>query len=697
MKTELEDVSDYEKHMIDEIIKFHEEKIKIELLDWQELLKTTLHISDEAALSGITALDEYTTSFYNKLGGAHSYAQIAGEDAAGVYADFADEIERAMKALMYSGKFNIDDASIRGLSDLLDKINALGKPPAKPVWQDVLKSATGFSDEEINAWEDRETIINRFIVKMSNKQDDAEFFAGEGLADYADSLSGIADEWEEIYKIMVSAMTWKDGILIQVFDPTLKENKEILDKVTIRMKEARDISNTENIKKYITGLEKELDLREKALGLTTKEARIIELTDQFGDENKARELADREEKIRGEEYINLLQQQLTLEQQLQNGFIDYSEYAIQQLMTEKGITYEHAQQAVKLQEQLEYLQAQDKILYRLQKNGKDASDAVRLLNKYNKEGNSFEKTKDWGRGFINDWKEVFTAEGGGFISEFTGAVSDLVQALLPFHGIIGEYTKAAFGEELYGAVQGTEVGAFIQGADNGITVGLIDMFANSLGSVLGGMEGLNMALSPVTSLMQGFAPILKALLVPLLLVGKGMKVVGGILETAFGWLVGDLDDLYDSLTATNDEREKESELLRRLNEQYAKLLDSIREQEEYYLKKRRELNADYAIESMHVNDMILTPHGNFSTDPGDYIIATRDPSTLGSNASAPVYINVINNSPSTVTAQEQTDPDGTRRIMVLVDQVVQNGIASGKYDGAFNMKQARDSGKRVSG
>jgi hypothetical protein len=126
-------------------------------------------------------------------------------------------------------------------------------------------------------------------------------------------------------------------------------------------------------------------------------------------------------------------------------------------------------------------------------------------------------------------------------------------------------------------------------------------------------------------------------------------------------------------------------------------MESIREQEEYYLKKRRKLNADWAVESMDVNDMILTPHGNFSTNPNDYIIATKNPSALGSNVNVPVYVNIVNNTTSTVTSQEQTDPDGTRRITVLVDQVVQNGIASGRYDGAFNAKQVRDNGKKVTG
>jgi hypothetical protein len=150
-------------------------------------------------------------------------------------------------------------------------------------------------------------------------------------------------------------------------------------------------------------------------------------------------------------------------------------------------------------------------------------------------------------------------------------------------------------------------------------------------------------------------------------------------------------------TSSQDSKNDELEELKHIYDQTVKLMESIRENEEYYLKKRRELNADWAIESMDVNDMILTPYGNFSPDPKDYIIATKNPSALGNNVNVPVYMNIVNNSTSTVTAQEQTDPDGARRIMVLVDQVVQNGIASGKYDGAFNAKQARDSGRRVSG
>jgi hypothetical protein len=115
------------KAQITAVLNYLNEKMKgfVEkniLSDWQELLKSTLHISDQAALAQLTAVEEYTTGFYNRLEGALSYARLAGEDAAEVYGEFADEINRAMKALMYSGKFNVGDSAIQGLSALLREI-----------------------------------------------------------------------------------------------------------------------------------------------------------------------------------------------------------------------------------------------------------------------------------------------------------------------------------------------------------------------------------------------------------------------------------------------------------------------------------------------------------------------------------------------------------------------------------------------
>jgi hypothetical protein len=94
--------------------------------------------------------------------------------------------------------------------------------------------------------------------------------------------------------------------------------------------------------------------------------------------------------------------------------------------------------------------------------------------------------------------------------------------------------------------------------------------------------------------------------------------------------------------------------------------------------------------------MILSPHGAFSTNPRDYIIATKHPETLMGGGSSPVYINVINNSNATVTTQEKTNADGAKEIKIIVDGLVQHGLASGTYDNALDAASVRRKGRRVS-
>jgi hypothetical protein len=49
-----------------------------------------------------------------------------------------------------------------------------------------------------------------------------------------------------------------------------------------------------------------------------------------------------------------------------------------------------------------------------------------------------------------------------------------------------------------------------------------------------------------------------------------------------------------------------------------------------------------------------------------------------------------------VTAQDEgVDEDGARRITVLVDRIVQNGLAGGRYDGALDSMNRRRGGRRV--
>jgi hypothetical protein len=93
--------------------------------------------------------------------------------------------------------------------------------------------------------------------------------------------------------------------------------------------------------------------------------------------------------------------------------------------------------------------------------------------------------------------------------------------------------------------------------------------------------------------------------------------------------------------------------------------------------------------------MILSPHGAFSTDPKDYIIATKHPESLMGGGAAPVYITVNNNANASVSTQESIDGNGARMVEITIERVVQNGLASGKYNDALDAAASRKNGKRL--
>ncbi|MDR1176042.1 MAG: tape measure protein [Treponema sp.] len=164
----------------------------------------------------------------------------------------------------------------------------------------------------------------------------------------------------------------------------------------------------------------------------------------------------------------------------------------------------------------------------------------------------------------------------------------------------------------------------------------------------------------------------------------GLAFIGasGLMSFISG-LVSDAED-----SGRNDELEK----LNRIQRQITDLIAAQKEQEEYYTVKRRQLTAQ---SSISVNDAIITPNGIVNTHPEDFIIATKHPETLMGGGAAPVNITIINNTPATVTQQEGVDEDGARQITVLIDQVVQNGLAGGKYDRAMGAMNRRAAGRHV--
>jgi Mg2+ and Co2+ transporter CorA len=338
---------------------------------------------------------------------------------------------------------------------------------------------------------------------------------------------------------------------------------------------------------------------------------------------------------------------LNLEEEKYYNRLSLREEAIQRLKDEEGISPELAELIIEFKRKNEEQHGLDGIL-------QDIHEAME----------NFDRTKDGNTWLPNTYNALQLAESG-----------------------MGVVQQSQVGNVISGAMEGASAG--------GPWGGIIGAFLAVLEELMGGMEGLNIVLNPITEVTKELQPIVKAILLPLAIINRlinnFIKLISPVIKAIFG----DMEEMYDTISATNDERKKEEERLKALNEQYAKLLEALKEQEEYYLKKRRELNADWAIEQLTgVNDMILTPHGNFSTNPNDYIIATKNPSALG--GAPQVSVKIINNTNSNVTTSGGVGANGLPELLVMIDERVQGNIASGKYENAFNVRDQRNAGRRIS-
>jgi hypothetical protein len=469
--------------------------------DWQILLKTTLDVTEQAAMTGITAVDEYTTDLYSRLEGSLAFAAVVGRDASDVYSDFADEVERATEALMKSGQFSLDDNSIRGLISLLRELKSNGRYERNGLQRDFAE------------------IMLDLRRNISN----------QGLWETNDSggiITGLVKNYQNVNR------SWTD----------------------IRKDELRS--------KY--------GFDESRLNTITNYEKIENTGDMIGSLNKQLDLLkmSREERER-------------------------------QLLIDQGIHESYVDQVLALQKQV---------------------DAAQLLN---------EVMKDLG--------EAMLTQG---ISGLIDMAHELGQAFQD------------------GAISADEMS---------------DAFKNYIKNMINALPSMLLQ-AGLQLLIAGQWPV------GLALIGASglMAFVSGLIDTPENRSSDDVNKLQH------------------IADQITSLLESQRKNEEYYFQKRRELNAGWAAETVAVNDMILTPHGNFSTSPDDYIIATKNPSTLGGGTVVNITVHNEAGDVASATATQTTGPDGME-IAIMVRKLVANDIATGKLDGALNAQQARNNGKRVTG
>ena len=254
---------------------------------------------------------------------------------------------------------------------------------------------------------------------------------------------------------------------------------------------------------------------------------------------------------------------------------------------------------------------------------------------------------------------------------------------------LGAYAK----ETAYGAISSTDVGTFLESftKTGSVVLSILEVLIKDIIDVCGGYEKMQYLLNIVKNVLQALSPLLEAIMNLVAILSVVLKPVLDAINNFLKKLFKDWNDWFDEQYKKNEEQ-KESQT--DLTKSYEALLKAIREQEEYYIRKKSELNMlGLADKVTKVNDMILSPNGAFSTSPQDTIIATKNPQNIGGVVN---NIKIINNAGVGVNVTENK-VNGMNEILVTISKQIASDVANGYngWDGAFAMQQQRINGRRI--
>lgn len=266
-----------------------------------------------------------------------------------------------------------------------------------------------------------------------------------------------------------------------------------------------------------------------------------------------------------------------------------------------------------------------------------------------------------------------------------------------FDNAVQHFVKKTLNDYINSLIQGTNVGSFADKMKGGADweTALSEVFFEELTNFIGGIDKIQYGLNIIHNLLEALSPVLEAVVNVVSFIGWILKPILDGLKWLLGWIFGDFNDACDDLFyAMDEEARKRKENTKDLTNEYQKLIAVMREQETYYIHKKAELNAWSLKDATSVNDMILTPHGNFSTNPNDTIIATKNPEGLGG---ANIKVTVNNYSDTKVDVQQRKDASGMTEMLVTISKKIASDVAGGMngWDGALAMQQQRVSGRRV--
>lgn len=237
---------------------------------------------------------------------------------------------------------------------------------------------------------------------------------------------------------------------------------------------------------------------------------------------------------------------------------------------------------------------------------------------------------------------------------------------------------------------------------------ILQILVNIVNDIVDGIDGLlniiNVIVAILTPVFQIISMFVKVLQVPLKIIGALFSKLANLMKPVTNAIQSVLDALDNFLSWLDDDDKKEEEEKQTvdLRDAYKSLLEAMKANAEEYEKRKKELNSsDYASKVTGVHDMILTPQGNFSTDPDDYIIATKNPGELNRGGLSVVQLQpVINNTiadTANVQTRTETDSNGIPQLIVTISRKIASDYANGAngWDSAVSARSYRQNGRSL--
>ena len=551
-----------------------------------------------------------------------------------------------------------------------------------------LESRIQFSNNLVkrthNAIDQLEEQINNFDSK--NKLKDVFDSVYSSINKSEKELEELKEQLDQIkmYKsFMEFGVTDNDGNLIKFDDKT---RKAIDDTIRYLENKLNGVDAWEDVFKKVTGIKvPEFATKDKSRGQLAGEAYQERMLKLYEAQVKAEKALGGDGKNVAENFVKDIQNQI--KSLLSNIDVDQpfeeTDATLQALIKTMNIFKEKVEETteqvgIKFSGDVGSL-FQEVVIKMAQKFVENIQNAISDENLTLKEGiDSFKDAVVTGaQTFANafDWLSLFTMAIQQFVQSTMSLVSELDKTGIvtqPFETWIKHLTTS-----LQGFVWLTEL------VNNGV---------NDILSILD--EAQEMA-KPLIMILRVVFTIINSIISVVVKLINVVQKAGQIITNIFTFgLFDKLVEWFDIEEEKANAEKDQLEIIKKQISAYENMLSVLKETQEEFEKRKKLLNSQsYAEAVTGVHDMILTPQGQFSTDPDDYIIATKNPAELNQNVN--VTPKVIVNNYTNDKVETRTDNSGN--MLIMISQKIASDFADGNngWESAVAVRQSRMAGRNL--